>query len=357
MKIPKVPTCPFCGNLIAKPTYLPIGVSDFEAGACECGSVYVCDVTGHNRGAAFAEALLIACAGDWNLAWELVPEEDYYEIWIENYDLSTHKILSESFYEGRKITGVLCFIKLNKEIEELKKESREKFLSKKEKNKNFLVEKRKLSKKEMEKFIEEFNYSELIAYHLKEPLNLNILQRFLYHPDPVFRKKTILILGKIAEKMVEIYPEKILDLIKRLIYASADSASSAWGAIEAVGEIISNTRERFEIFVKNLLAFLDLEEWRLLVLYALLRIAQNNPQILKKERYLKLLKYLKKEESSEVKALILLIFYYLKAREILSYLSFVEDEEKAEIFNYKTLSFEKISLKTLVNQIKNSFLE
>lgn len=355
MKLPKVPTCPFCGSFIAQPTYLPVGVSDFEAGKCECGSVYVCDVTGYNRGAAFVEALLIACGGDWDLAWELVPEEDYQEIWIENYDFSTHRVVSESFYEGRKISGVLCFIKLAKDVEELKKETKEKFFTKKEILPE--VEKKKLSKVEMEKLIEELNYSELIAYSLKEPLNLNVLQRFIYHPDPVFRKKVVLALGKIAEKMVEVHPEKILDLIKRLIYASADSASSAWGALEAVGEIISTTRERFGIFVRNLLAFLDLDEWRPLVLCALLRIAQNNPQILKKENYLKLLRYLNENEGSEVKALIFLIFYHLKAKEILSYVSLVRDEEKAKVFNYETLKFETIFLKDIVNQIKTFFSE
>ncbi|MCS7279826.1 MAG: hypothetical protein NZ530_07230 [Thermodesulfobacteriaceae bacterium] len=353
MKIPKVPTCPFCRRFIGKPTYLSMGVSDFEAGKCECGSVYVCDVTGHNRGAAFVEALLMACAGDWDLVWELVPEEDYQEIWIENYDFSTHRIFGDSFYEGRRISGVLCFIKLAKDLEELKSKEKESLFRKKEAYPK--IEKRKLSKLEMEKFIENLNYSELIAYHLSEPLNLNLLQRFLYHPDPIFRKKVILVLGKIAEKMVEIYPEKVLELIKRLIYASVDSASSAWGALEAVGEIISTTKERFGIFVRNLLAFLDLEEWRLLGLYALLRIAQNNPQVLKKERYLKLLRYLKENETPEVKALVLLIFYHLRTKEILSYLPFIKEEEQAELFNYQTLNFEKIFLKDLANQIKTSF--
>lgn len=355
MRFPKAPTCPFCGSFIAKPTYLPIGVSDLEAGKCECGSVYVCDITGHNRGAAFVEALLIACGGDWDLAWELVPEEDYYEAWVEGYDFSTHKIISESFYEGRKISGVLCFIKLAKDIEDFKKESKEKFFIKKEVRTE--VKKIKLSKKEMEKLLEELNYLELISYTLKEPLNLNVLQRFLYHPDPVFRKKVILAMGKIAEKMIEVYPEKILDLIKRLIYASADSASSAWGALEAVGEIISTTKERFVIFVKNLFAFLDLDEWRPSGLYALLRIAQNNPQVLKREKYLKLLEYLNENEDSNIKALILLIFYHLKAKEILSYLSIIKDEDEAVIFNYQTLKFETISLKDLAAQIKTSFGE
>jgi len=107
MKESKIPTCPFCGRPIAKPTYLPIGFSDLEAGICECGSVYVCDVTGHNRGAAFVEALLIACAGDWDLAWDLSPDEDYKEIWVEVELKWTIKSVDEWHGEYDPATGNL----------------------------------------------------------------------------------------------------------------------------------------------------------------------------------------------------------------------------------------------------------
>jgi hypothetical protein len=126
MKLYNPPTCPFCGRVIVKPTYLPIGFSDLEAGICECGSIYVCDVTGFNRGAAFVEALFIACAGDWDLAWNLEYDEDYKEIWIENYDLPSHSIMPSS----EKKRGALCFLKLSEEIREAKELKLKKLLDK-----------------------------------------------------------------------------------------------------------------------------------------------------------------------------------------------------------------------------------
>jgi len=348
MKPYNPPTCPFCGRVIAKPTYLPIGFSDLEAGICECGSVYVCDVTGFNRGTAFVEALLIACAGDGDLAWNLEYNEDYKEIWIENYDLSSHSIMPSS----EKKRGVLCFLRLVDEIREAKELKLKKLLDKSNKEKEIpKVEKRKLSKEEIKDLIEKKEISLLIAYHIAEPLNLNILQKLLYYPEITFRKKAIVALGEIAKVLVNIYPEKVLELLKRLLYASADSAASAWGSLEAVGEIIGNTEERFSIFVKNLLAFMNYPEYRPYVLYALYRIAEKNPQTLKQHSYLKLLNYLE-DSSPEIQGLILKIFEKLNSKEILSYLNSLDPEKDFEFFNYETFSLEKVFLKELIENIK-----
>ncbi len=348
MKLYNPPTCPFCGRVIVKPTYLPIGFSDLEAGICECGSVYVCDVTGFNRGAAFVEALFIACAGDWDLAWNLEYDEDYKEIWIENYDLSSHSIMPSS----EKKRGVLCFLKLADEIREAKELKLKKLLDKSNKEKEIpKVEKRKLSKNEIKDLIEKKEISLLIAYHIAEPLNLNILQKLLYYPEIIFRKKAIVALGEVAKVLVNIYPEKVLELLKRLIYASADSAASAWGSLEAVGEIIRNTEDRFSIFIRNLLAFMEYTEYRPYVLYALYRIAEKNPQTLKQHGYLKLLNYLE-GSSPEIQGLILKIFEKLNSKEILPYLNTLDPKKDFEFFNYETFSLEKVFLKELIENLK-----
>ncbi len=355
MKIPKfkIPTCPFCGRPIKKPEYLPVGFSDFEAGICECGSVYVCDVTGHNRGAAFAEALLIACAGDWDLAWDLEPEKDYKEVWIENYDLSTHSIIQEKESLGRAVKGVLCFLKLHQELQELKERTLKDLLKTVSKIEIPKVEKRKLTKKEIKNLIEKNEISKFLAYCVVEPINLNISQKLLYSPDPILRKKTAVALGEVCKKLCDIYPEKIIDFIKRLIYASADSASSAWGALEAVGEIIRNTGNRYSLFIKNLFGFLKFPEFRLSTLYALYRISEKNPEVLKKEKYLKLLN-LMENGSPELQGLILLIFKNLKDFGIKSYFSKINPQDSFEFFNYKNFKYEKIFLKDIIKKIERS---
>jgi hypothetical protein len=59
------PSCPFCGMAIEKPGDLDIRTqTEMPLGACSCGAVYACDVTGHNLGAAMIEALVAACDGD-----------------------------------------------------------------------------------------------------------------------------------------------------------------------------------------------------------------------------------------------------------------------------------------------------
>ncbi len=348
MRPPKPAVCPFCGRIIKKPEILPVGFSDFEAGICECGAVYVCDVTGHNRGSAFVEALLIACAGDWDLAWDLDPDTDYKEIWIENYDLETNTILEPSPDQKNFARGVLCFLKLAGDIRELKDPALRELLKKEDPFSGLpSVDKKKLSRKEMEKLIEKQELELLTAYHLKEPLNLNVIQKLLYHPDPVFRKKVACIIGKICEKMEKIYPEKIIDFIKRLLYASADSAASAWGALEAVGEIIRNTGERYSIFLKNLFAFLDFPEFRPSVLYAFYRISEKHPELLKKESYLKLVDLLE-NVTPEEQGLIILIFSNLGSREVKSAFSGLNPEKKLKIFDYSSFQFKEVTLGELL---------
>jgi hypothetical protein len=60
---------------------------EMPVGSCSCGAVYACDETGHNLGSAMIEALVFGCNMDWDLAWGLLPEEDYLEKLVENYDL------------------------------------------------------------------------------------------------------------------------------------------------------------------------------------------------------------------------------------------------------------------------------
>ena len=71
------PACPFCGGLIERPR--ETSANEMPLGSCSCGAVFACDVTGHNLGTALSEALVSACQGDWDSAWNLLPEQDYLE--------------------------------------------------------------------------------------------------------------------------------------------------------------------------------------------------------------------------------------------------------------------------------------
>ncbi|QER41417.1 hypothetical protein F1847_01175 [Thermodesulfobacterium sp. TA1] len=350
--VPKPPTCPFCGRFIKKPEFLPIGLSDLEAGVCECGSVYVCDVTGHNRGNAFIEALFLATAGDWDLMWELTSEEDYQEVWIEDYDLKTHTILPMPVNPRVVSKGALCFIKLAEDIRELKRQKLKEVLQKENVLKKVSPKfQKKLSKQEVETLLQKEDFNTLASYIISEPLNLNILQKFFYHPDIVFRRKAVVALGKAASPLAKVRPEKLLDFIKKLLYAAADSAASAWGALEAVGEVIRETGDRYAIFIKNLFAFLKFPEYHPYVIYALYRISEKNPEVLKKHSYFLLLDLIE-GSTSEIKAVILKIFANLKAKEISPYLNRINPDEEAEIFDHTKFVYQRIKLKEIIEQIE-----
>ncbi|UCE64495.1 MAG: PBS lyase, partial [Nitrospirota bacterium] len=88
-------------------------------GSCSCGAVYACDETGHNLGTAMIEALVFGCNMDWDLAWDLLPEEDYQEKQVGNYDLVNHFVVTGGIYGGRRISGVLLFIRLHEDVLEV----------------------------------------------------------------------------------------------------------------------------------------------------------------------------------------------------------------------------------------------
>ena len=116
------PWCPFCGMDVGRPSEgVQRKMREFPIGTCECGAVYVSDATGHNIGAAMVECLVSACNNQWDLAWELIPEDDYLTGTLENYDEVTHQVVPKRNLDGRAVRGVLYFVRLHKEMAELVK--------------------------------------------------------------------------------------------------------------------------------------------------------------------------------------------------------------------------------------------
>ncbi|MBW1636122.1 MAG: PBS lyase, partial [Deltaproteobacteria bacterium] len=90
------PWCPFCGQKVGRATdSAERKMHEFPVGRCLCGAVYVSEATGHNVGAAIVEALLYACDGNGDLAWELIPEDDYLTGRVENYDEVSHQVIAK----------------------------------------------------------------------------------------------------------------------------------------------------------------------------------------------------------------------------------------------------------------------
>ncbi len=353
-KIPKPPLCPFCGQLIERPRLLPIGLSEYEAGECSCGAVYVCDPTGFSRGAVFLEAIVLACKGDWNLALDLIPDEDYREIWLENYDPETHTIPGEPIFEGRKIRSALCFIKLAEDLQELSGNRHHKPQTLTQ-SKETTTPSKRLTRNEAEELLKKDQLQELIELVVSNPSNLQVLQKLLYHPDEALRKKAIYCLGQVGKNLANTKPHKISELLKKLIYASTDSASSPWGALEAVGELIAETGERFSIYVKNLFAFLKYPEYIPYVLPALERIAMKNPSAFKKGPFLRLLDLFPRLSSQE-QAMVIRIFTWIRGKELLSLKNTLRPE-RVRIYDNESFQFKEHYINELWSEYERSCYE
>jgi len=257
-------------------------------GMCSCGAVYACDETGHNQGAAMSEALVFGCNMDWDLAWGLLPEEDYLQEFVEHYDLRRHLIIPGGTYEGRRIAGVLCFVRLHKDVLEVTADSVKKHLDKAtplsppvaptEAEKGG----KSLSKRDVEALVGTYDIESILRAAKQDKRIIRYLQRLLYSGDDLFRKKAADALGRACAAIGQNDPGAVSKLLQGLFYAITDTAAFSWGAFEAIGEIISNRPDLFGGYAAQLYQFLADNTRKAQTLEALGRIAKSSPEILRK---------------------------------------------------------------------------
>ncbi|MDD5153498.1 MAG: HEAT repeat domain-containing protein [Desulfovibrionales bacterium] len=277
------PKCPFCGSLVDRPRELNTKrLTEFAMGRCQCGAVYACDVTGHNVGAAMVEALLFACGGDWDLAWQLEPDKDYIEDRIENYNEKEHKVVARIAHAR----AVLLFIRLGKEIREVSEDKVRAELAKApvindEPSVEHPGRSKSFSKKLIQRLVEENREEELLSMAKEDKRVLAALQRLLYSPDELLRWRAVEILGKAAGYVADKNPQAAADLLRRLLSSAADSAATSWGFLEAAGEIISTRPDLFAGFIPPLFSFLKDQTSRAAALWAIGRIGKCHPELLK----------------------------------------------------------------------------
>lgn len=277
------PRCPFCRHTIEqtkelmerKPREFPLGVCD------HCGAVYAYDVTGHNRGAAFVEALLFVCNYDDYLAFSLSAGEDYLDAIIENYDPITHSVIRGGALDDRAVRGVLIFVKLNREFQEVTGEKV------KEKIKVALspsppkLRSEKFSREKVRRYLSENKFEEIISMAEEDARVISEIHRMLYTPDIKLRWRIIEILSEVSKKIGKKRPDEISKFLNRLLNSAADSASSAWGALEAAGTIISTNPDLFGEFSQPLLSFLNNKDLWNEVTWAIGKIATKKPDLVK----------------------------------------------------------------------------
>lgn len=310
----KRPECPFCGQVIERPMEVPpYHAGQVPVGTCVCGAVYACDVTGKNLGQALLEALAYACNFDFELATELKEGSDYNESLLEHYDLVSHLIVERGFLQGRRVQGKLIFLRLSEELmEEIHPGSIRRSLQIPQKEAQ--VNTKRISKGQVEAWVLERNLDTIRALASQSDEILRYIQRLLYTPEPEHRGKAAEALGLACAVVATYKPNVVSRILQNLLYSISDTASSSWGAFEAVSEIISQRFDLYSSYVAYLYPFLGDESKREEGFKAIVRIAKEHPKVFRRLT-LHFIPYLK-DPNPVLRAHAVRIMGFLKASEV-----------------------------------------
>jgi hypothetical protein len=294
------PWCPFCGMDVGRPVFsVQRKMREFAQGTCECGAVYVCEATGHNIGAAMVECLVSACNDQWDLAWELIPEDDYLTGIVEDYDEVTHQVVPKRNLDGRAVRGVLYFVRLHREIAELVKRFEQNQATDQQTPAEAVAaqavtrpavepardpkrKKKRADKQTVKAMAEQGDIDGLVDLFFDDRKVLRFLQRLLYEPTPGARYRIAWIIGQVCGRIATREPGPVADLLHRLFEASADSAASSWGMVESIGAIIAARPDIYGAFTRHLFAYMGDPGTREGVLWGLGEIAAAKPDLIRK---------------------------------------------------------------------------
>ena len=305
------PWCVFCGQKVSRPQTPKLRkLEEFTVGTCQCGAIYTCDPTGFNIGSAMIEALVYACNDNWDLAWELLPEDDYLTGRIERYDDQTHQVIETGNLDGRNIRGVLYFVRLHKDIDEIKERvglhqcqststsNRPPGFSSPpvEPTRDPKRKRLRASKPMVKKLVETQDIKGLVDLLFDDIRTLRFMQRLLYDPSEEGRWLTAHIIGQACARLATRQPGHVSDLLHRLFESCADSASTNWGLIETIGSVIAARPDIFGAFTRHLLPYTIHESTRGLTMWAFAEIAAPRPDLIRAIPFYNLLEYLNNEE-------------------------------------------------------------
>ncbi len=307
----KRPWCPFCGQKVERAVDMPNRkMGEFSVGKCSCGAVYSCDPTGHNVGAAMVETLVHACGDNWDLAWELMPEDDYLTGRVEDYDEETHQVTDLRHVDGRAVRGVLYFVRLHTEISDLagrlqqkKKQQAEQATAsggyappavEPEPDKG--QAKKRATKQLVRQLCEERDEDRLVALCLDDKKTLRFMQRLLYDPYEDSRWQTAWLIGRVCARVSTRDPGQVSELVHRLFEVCSDSAATPWGMIETIGSVIALRPDIFGAFTRHLLGFVSADSTRVQVIWALAEIARSRPDLVRETPFYSMFHFLEHPE-------------------------------------------------------------
>jgi hypothetical protein len=347
------------------------------------------------------EALVYACGGDWDCAWDLTPDQDYLDKQVKNYDFETHHIIHGGVYEGRRITGVLYFIRLNKPIAEKALPARSdtpvspgsetssnrtprrssakqevephgqepvvpavrrnppKLQSSFAKASDFAKASpdrsedtripprpgdRGFLRRRVEDLIRSYDLEPLLEMAAQDKRLLRDLKRMLYSADKLLRWRAAEALGKVSTVIAQKDPGAISKLLQGLFTSVSDTAASSWGSLDAIGEIIGSLPDHFAGLIPQLVQLSRDHSLLPEVLRAMGKIGETRPDLLRRFSYSMI--PLLRDSDSEVRGYAAILLGHLKTYEAKEDLiKLKEDITAIEI--YRTGQLEKTTLEQI----------
>lgn len=341
------PWCPFCGQKVGRPANTAVRkLNEFPVGRCQCGAVYSCDVTGHNVGAAIVETLVYACDDNADLAWELMPEDDYLTGRIENYDENSHQVIATKNIDGRAVRGVLYFVRLHADAREIAarvKEKKDRLLQQTvpelrdktvvaiEPAPDVLRVRQKANKEVVKQLVDNADITGLVLLCFDDKKTLRLMQRLLYDPDEGRRWQVAWVIGQVTARTSTREPGPVSELLHRLFEACSDSAATPWGMVETIGYIVAQRPDIFGAFTRHLLNYLGEPSTRNQVLWALAEIAGKRPDLIRDTPFYNLFNFLKHPDA-QVRGHVARLMGRIKATEAVVQLMELSSDSEAFTF-------------------------
>jgi HEAT repeat protein len=176
------------------------------------------------------------------------------------------------------------------------------------------------------------------------------LKRLLYSADTLLRFRAAEATGKVSAVIARRDQGSVSKFLQGLFSSVTDTAASSWGALDAIGEIISHEPELFSQYIPRL-SFLARERSLLSeILRAMVRIGQVRPDLLGKASYLVIT--LLKDQDPQVRGQAALLLGNLRVAEAKEDLKGLLDDP-CEIAVYKAGVLEKRTIGDLAHESLN----
>ncbi|MGB3224264.1 MAG: DVU0298 family protein [Desulforhopalus sp.] len=305
-------------------------MTEFPVGRCQCGAVYTSEATGHNIGAAIVETLVYACNDNADFAWELMPEDDYLTGRIENYDERLHQVVATKNVDGRAVSGVLYFVRLHTDIQDIAQRVQEKKAEAIQNKLGIPAEKKqsaiepapdekrvrkKANKKLVYELVDKEDIDALVALCFDDKKTLRLMQRLLYDPLEENRWRIAWIIGRVTARTSTREPGPVSELLHRMFEACSDSAATPWGMVETIGHVISLRTDIFGAFTRYVLNYIGEPSTQNQALWALAEIAAKRPDLIRDTPFYNLFHFLQHPEP-QVRGQVARLMGHIKATEV-----------------------------------------